>query len=254
MSIADHSFGSSENLSSSLSRSPHRAGPEHFWARTAQGPARRPVRVIWPCLDEHPPECLPPRTERVPPTRRRLLRTACRRQGRKSQFHCDEQALTVAEVFSLTAGSVCARTPTSFAATPMNEHPRCSMPDPPANIGKRPILRKHSEQTSANQIPGTGHLSRHRGYCAASVTTSWHRRRQSRRLHYRTAATDEVPYRAARFESRPKAAAFVGTRQSSDLQGPKHFPKASGTLGCRVLIRVVIMLSHSEFGQPPQWR
>ena len=76
-----------------------------------------------------------------------------------------------------------------------------------------------------------------------------------RRIRCRTAATDEVPYRAARFESRLKAAtAFVGTRQSSDLQGPEHFPKASGTLGCRVLIRVVIMFSHSKFGQPPQWR
>ena len=78
--------------------------------------------MIWPCLDEHPPDCLPLERNGCPPTRRRLLRTACRRQGRKSQFHCDEQALTVAEVFSLTAGSVCARTPTSFAATPTNEH------------------------------------------------------------------------------------------------------------------------------------
>jgi hypothetical protein len=197
LSIADHSFGSSENLSSSLSRSPHRAGPEHFWARTAQGPARRPVRVVWPCLDEHPPDCLPPRTERVPPTRRRLLRTACRRQGRKSQFHCDEQVLTVAEVFSLTAGSVCARTPTSFAATPTNEHPRCSMPDPPANIGKRPILQKHSEQTSANQIPGTGHLSRHRGYCAASVTTKMFTLPCKRPCHFLASkATEHDLYRS----------------------------------------------------------
>lgn len=170
---------------------PASAGPEHFsgfWARTAQGPARRPERVIWPCLDEHPPDCLPLKRNGCPRPDIGYLRTVCGRQGRKSQFHCDEQALTVAEVFSLRAGSVCARTPTSVAATPTNEHPRCSIPDPPAKIGKRPILQKHSEQTSANQIPGTGHLPSHRGYCAASLTTkmftlpcnghvtSWHRR------------------------------------------------------------------------------
>ena len=105
--------------------------------------------------------------------------------------------MTVAEVFSLTAGSVCARTPTSFAATPMNEHPRCSMPDPPANIEKRPILQKHSEQTSANQIPGTGHLSRHRGYCAASVTTKMFALPCKRPCHFLASqATEHDLYRS----------------------------------------------------------
>lgn len=72
--------------------------------------------MTWSCLDKHPPDCLPPQTERVPPTRRRLFAHCCGRQGRKSQFHCDEKALTVAEVFCLTAGSVFAPTPTSVAA------------------------------------------------------------------------------------------------------------------------------------------
>ena len=114
--------------------------------------------MTWPCLDEHPPDCLPPQTERVPPTRRRLLRTVCVRKGRKSQFHCDEQALTVTEVFCLTAGSVCAPTPISVPAITDSAH--CKLDgDAAAMFGDRPT-QIHRECTYLTKALGTDVFTR----------------------------------------------------------------------------------------------